>query len=302
MKKRLTINQFIDKARNIHGDKYDYNKSIYIKSQSKLIITCPKHGDFYITANSHLNGVGCTRCNGRIVHNTESFIAQGKLIHGDKYNYENSIYVSSQLPIKIICVNHGLFEQTPNNHLSGSGCPRCTGKFKTTHDFINQAKKIHGERYDYSKSNYTLWNVKLIVICKKHNEFLITPNNHFYGKGCPKCSSSKGEIVIENYLDKNNVEYIKNKRFVDCKFIKPLPFDFYIQNKNICIEYDGEQHSVEKYEGIYAGKFTAIQRNDKIKTEFCQQNRIRLIRIPHHKFNEIESIIDTELKFVVDYL
>jgi|SRR5690606_5502844 len=125
MCRRLTTEEFIEKARKVHGDKYDYSKTLYIKSHSKLTITCRVHGDFTQKGNDHLNGSGCRKCGGTRLKTKEQFVSDAVQVHGYKYNYENTVYKGNTVRISIICPEHGEFWQTPSTHLDGSGCPKC---------------------------------------------------------------------------------------------------------------------------------------------------------------------------------
>lgn len=130
--KRLTKNEFINKAKKILGEEhYEFFKTTYVNIKTKTIITCKVHGDFLATPfNVLYKGCGCPLCSGMNISlkktlTTEEFIKKAKTIHGDKYNYSRVNYVNSRTKIKIICPVHGVFEQTPNNHLRGCGCPLC---------------------------------------------------------------------------------------------------------------------------------------------------------------------------------
>lgn len=122
--------KFKNRASVIHNDYYDYSKSEYINSRSKIVITCPVHGDFTQNANSHLLGNGCAKCGftrtaDSIASTTGEFIKKARLVHGDSYDYSNVSYNRSNLKVSIICRKHGKFLQSPNNHLTGYGCSKC---------------------------------------------------------------------------------------------------------------------------------------------------------------------------------
>ena len=193
--KRNTTEEFIEKAKKVHGNKYDYSKVEYIDKLTPVIIICPKHGEFTQTPDTHLNGSGCQKCGMEKSKKTavsqklttEKFIEKARKIHGNKYDYSKVEYVNSHTPVKIICKIHGEFEQTPTNHLCGKGCPICSGKNMTTEQFIKKARIIHGDRYDYSKVVYINSTTKVCIICPEHGEFWQSPNNHLDGKGCYFC-------------------------------------------------------------------------------------------------------------------
>ena len=128
--KLKTIEQFIIDAKSIHENKYDYSLVDYKQSHTKVKIVCPTHGEFEQSPNDHLSGKGCPKCKGdksRILNqsNTEEFLTKANLIHGAKFDYSLVDYKNARIKVKIICPIHGVFEQTPNNHLSRRGCPKC---------------------------------------------------------------------------------------------------------------------------------------------------------------------------------
>jgi superfamily II DNA or RNA helicase len=183
--KDYVIKQYIE----VHGNIYDYSLLKYNGENYKVKIICKKHGVFEQKSNAHKNGSKCPECVGGIKKdNTESIIRKFKKIHGDIYDYSLVDYINSKNNIKIKCKNHGVFLQTTNSHLNGSNCPKCSGNFKFDSDEIkNEFKKIHGNKYDYSKVNYFNSKTPVVIICKKHGEFLQTPSSHKKGKNCPKC-------------------------------------------------------------------------------------------------------------------
>jgi very-short-patch-repair endonuclease len=224
---------------------------------------------------------------------TDSFLIKAKNVHGDKYYYSLVDYKGSLKKIKIICKEHGVFETNTSTHLKGSICPKCfLNKLSSnTEKFLKKAKEIHGDKYDYSLVEYKKNNLKVDIICKKHGLFKQTPNNHLFNNGCPICKESKGEKEISKILKNKNINYLMEYKFDDCKNIIALPFDFYLPNYNICIEYDGQQHF--KVIEIWGGKDGLERRkeNDKIKTEYCKQNNIELIRIRYNE-NINEKMIE----------
>lgn len=130
MPKKLTTEEFINKARKIHGDKYDYSKAQYTKSNIEVIITCPIHGDFKQTPNKHLIGHGCDKCGKETAHNKlrktqEQFINECKQIHGNRYDYSITKYNGSSDYINVICPIHGAFTLQANHHIEGQGCSKC---------------------------------------------------------------------------------------------------------------------------------------------------------------------------------
>lgn len=214
--------------------------------------------------------------------NTNVFMERAKLIHGDKYSYSLSEYINSKTKIKIICSEHGIFEQTSDKHINNEqGCPKCVGKNKNTNEFILESKIIHNNLFDYRLFEYNGTHIKSKIICPKHGIFEQDPHNHLKGKGCPICKESKGEKQISEILTNSFIKFIRQYRFFNCKDKKPLPFDFYLPDYNICIEFDGRQHfeSIPNWGGEKT--FFEIQKRDKIKEQYCKINDIKLIRVKY---------------------
>jgi very-short-patch-repair endonuclease len=303
--------KFIEKARKIHGDTYDYSEVDYISAKTPVKIICPIHGVFLQKPNDHLNGNGCQECGkdrltGRpSTVTTSSFLKDVKKIHGKKYNYDKTIYDGYKNDVIVTCPKHGDFLIKPGNLLKGSGCKKCAfekiAKDRTwdTEDFIENAKEIHGNTYDYSITDYKSIRVPVKIICPIHGEFTQKPFVHLNGSGCQKCQESKGEKFVSNLLKKNNINFESQYKFTDCtnkvegKYCRKLPFDFYLPKNNVCIEYDGAQHYIPVWGEDDLKK---VQNNDKIKNQYCKKNGIKLIRIPYTmKKEDIEPYILQEL-------
>ena len=158
-----------------------------------------------------------------------------------------------------------------------------------TNLFIIKANIKHHNKYNYSKVKYVDSKTKVEIICPEHGSFLQSPNNHLSGNGCPLCNISHGEKMISSILTDLKIEYIREYIFSDCINIKPLRFDFYLPEYNICIEYDGVQHfkPILFWKGEEGFKITV--QNDLIKNEYCSKNKIKLLRIKYTEKN-IENI------------
>jgi hypothetical protein len=195
--KKLTPIEFIQKAKEVHGDKFDYSNSNYKNSATKVEIICPIHGSFYQTPNSHLQGIGCKKCGHDSVSNKlsrkqDEFIKLVEKKHNGKYSYEKTKYVDAHTPIIITCPIHGDFKSTPNKHFRGGGCAKCAGKYLDQDYFIELAKEIHGDKYDYSKVFYQGGKTPVEIICPQHGSFMQAPGNHINSKqGCPICGTEK---------------------------------------------------------------------------------------------------------------
>lgn len=298
----MDTEEFIEKSRWIFGDKYDYKKVNYLGLYKKVIISCKIHGDFIQLPSNHLKGFGCAECSGNKKMTKEEFVKKSIFKHGDKYIYELVEYSNSETKVKIVCKTHGVFEQTPYQHLHSGGCAVCIGNNKlTTLDFINLSKKTHGEKYIYDKVIYKNNKTKIEIECPKHGIFKQTPNHHMRGIGCPVCKSSKGEIEISKILEENNINHARQFKFENLKHINNLIFDFAIFDKNsnlkLLLEYNGIQHyKISDYFHKNEKDFKLSKKRDSIKRKYCKTNNIDLIII---KYNEN---ISSKLKKIIDEL
>ena len=297
---------FLNQAIKIHGDNYDYSlsKIDYEGAFKKVRIICKKHGEWRQTPDNHINDKkGCYYCgleklSKHFSRTQDEFITLANNVHNNKYDYSEVIYKGADEKIKIICKKHGIWEQTAHSHLKGHNCPKCTGNIPLTKkEFVDRARNIHGDIYDYSLSNYINAHTKVLIKCKEYGVFKQTPTDHIHsnGKGCSKCVESVGERFIRLFLEKNNIEYIYQKKFDDCKFVKQLIFDFYLPKQNILIEYDGIQHFEPL--SIFGGE-KAFQKQlikDDIKNVYCKDMSIKLLRINFDKLNHIEEILIDEI-------
>jgi hypothetical protein len=294
-RRKLTTEQFIEKAKKIHGDKYDYSKVEYINNRTKICIICPIHGEFWQIANSHLQGEGCKECGMELkaknkTLTTDKFIEKAKKIHGDKYDYSKVEYKSANQNVCIICPLHGEFKQKAILHLIGHGCPKCglersANKRKLTREeFIEKAKKIHGNKYDYSKVKYDGMLKKVKIIChvkkrngEEHGEFLQEPHNHLKGNGCPICRHSSLERIVEEELQKNSIKFIHHADSKLFPWLKKQHLDFYLPEHNIAIECQGEQH-FSKYRFEKDDEKLKIRNElDRNKNKLCKENNIKII-------------------------
>ena len=304
------LEKFIDKACLKHSNKYDYSKVNYINGITKVEIICPIHGSFWQQPGTHLQGAGCPKCGGVYRYDTKSFIEAAKKIHGDKYDYSKVEYKNAHTKVEIVCPIHGSFWQSPNSHISSvnkCGCPQCSmnryptsGRFKkrSFEDVIEAAKKIHGDKYTYDPSTFKNMHTPMEIICPDHGEFWQAPSTHIHGKaGCPACRESKGERAIRLWLTKHKVKYEAQKSFPGCANVKPLHFDFYLPDYNMCIEFDGLQHFIEDDFYTKVNKLDYIQHCDSIKTDYCKNNNIRLLRIPYNELNRVNKILKEEVKW-----
>jgi hypothetical protein len=206
MPKRLTTEEFVKKSQEMHGDKYDYSSVSYTNNSTAVDVVCKIHGKFSQRPIHHLNGFGCSECSGKKQLNSETFIGRAVKIHGDEYDYSQISYKNANTPVKIICKKHGTFLQGTNKHLSGSGCFKCYGKPTSgVGEFICRAKKVHGDKYDYSNVKYTSSHKKIKIVCLVHGPFIQAAYSHLNGRGCPEC----GKEIYISKPEREFLDYIK---------------------------------------------------------------------------------------------
>jgi hypothetical protein len=295
---QYTTEEFIEKLKKIHKNKYDYSLTKYLNSKSDIEIICNKHGIFKQKASTHLSGAGCGLCCGGRLLTKEEFLLKANLKFNNKYLYNLFDYINLKSIIEVTCPIHGNYKTTATNHLNKKyGCPSCSniirGQNKTTslETFLSRAKEIHKDKnYDYSLIKMGTAHTKIKIICPHHGIFIQSINNHIRGQNCPFCDRSKGEEIIDNFLIDKNYDFIKEKTFEECVYKRILFFDFYLPEYNLCIEYDGEQHfkPIEWFGGEIAFKESLLR--DEIKNKYCKDNDINLLRIPYTDKNIIKTL------------
>lgn len=295
--------------------KFDYNKvkkyieqyeyvlisKQYINTHKKLEIKCPKGHIFQMSFNNFKKGQRCPICSrenqNRIPKNpnnkkhSQKYIEE--LVEARGYKLLEP-YVNKRTKLKLTCPNGHYHEIRLDSFQNGSGCKQCM-KEKMTNDIQYVIKNIEKNGFKLL-SKYRRGNEPITLQCEKGHIFESTYDrivNH--GCGCPICLESKGEKVIRKFLMKNNIDFKQEYKFKNCKLHKELPFDFYIPSLNIAIEYDGIQHfEIISHFGGLDG-FIERKIRDTIKTIYCKENDIKLIRIPYWDFDNINKILNKEL-------
>lgn len=243
--KRLTTEEFIKRAINIHGDRYGYSKVVYINARTKVCIICNKcHKEFWQLPSSHLSGKGC-KCNHQLLK--EDILNRFHEVHHEDYDYSDSDIEGVTKKIKIKCNRCGnVFYQTPDSHIRGCGCPKCSKTNIVKYDpktlqkeFETKAQQVHGLKYSYGQ--YIKSSEKIEIKCNEcGHAFYQTPSNHLSGKGCPNCKRKKLSViksltltdfinksnsVHNNYYDYSESEYINNYTLI--KVICPIHGEFW---------------------------------------------------------------------------
>ena len=296
---KLTTKQFIARAKEIHGELYDYSKVDYQGLSKKVCIICRDHGEFWTSPACHLNGHQCPQCSGVQKITVPIFIERCTERHNGKYDYSNVQFDSLQDFVKIICPEHGEFWQRANVHYRGYGCPICGGsKRLTNEEFIEKAKLVHEDKYDYSKVQYKNTATKVCIICPEHGEFWQTPNNHLFGAGCPTCPESNMEGEIRHLLLSNNIAFEQEKGFVWLKYNRHMFLDFFLPEYGLAIECQGRQHFFPSR--LFGGEefYKLTIERDTIKKKLCEEHGIRIlyfsnvhIDYPYHVFESMRLLL-----------
>ena len=310
--KRMDSDDFISRAISIHGEKYDYSKVEYKNNNTKICIICPEHGEFWQRPSTHLNGCGCYKCGRSVTGDSlrgdlNSFIKKSISRYGDKFIYGKSQYKSATSDIVITGPIHGDFTTTPNAFLCQEhGCPMCAKEHviksntMTQSEFIEKAKIIHGDLYDYSLVKYIGCDDKVEIVCPKHGVFKQTPYRHLRGAKCPNCESSHGETFIRMYLSSKNVRFIQQypiQLSVKLFSRNNVRVDFYLPDHNTIVEFNGIQHY--KYTPFFhrnEDDFNRQKERDYRLKKYCNEKQISLIIVKYNQIDKIDKILDRELK------
>ena len=237
---------------------------------------------------------------------TEEFQERLNEIYGNQF-VVLSEYINNITKIDILCNKCKNIIKKQQVKMTGStkeGCYICSGKnhYKTKETLQKEVDKKFPNTYkiigEYVKARQPLTVNKLSC----GHTYNITPDNLLRGKGCPYCSNKQSHYmdIVESFLDANNIEYVKEKRYEDCKYIRVLPFDYYLPKYNMCIEVDGEYHYPDNPMYINnQGAYEEVRIRDNIKTQYCKDNDIKLLRLPYYKKSEFEKILKENLIDIV---
>lgn len=318
--KKLTKEDFINKATYVHKGYFTYEHCDFTKVSSPVTVTCPLHGDIIVKASNHLNGANCKKCQLEGVKHeiqrlpqvnkstrkltTEDFIQRAKEFWGDRYVYdENTKYEKANKPLIITCREHGQFSITPNHFLSGRGCPYCgKNKKKTTEEIVNEIKEAQPySDYDYSYVEYRGIHKNITLKCNKCGTiFSNAPSNLItYKNGCPGCNASQLELEMKDFLKRNNILFVEQKTFDWLKHKSNLKLDFYLSEYDVAIECQGIQHFKDV---CFDGKTSSLLENqtrDKTKKELCNQNNVKIyyysnfhIEFPYYVYEDKETMLN----------
>lgn len=218
--RKLTQEEFLARLPQEILDKYSFEKVVYTKSRDKVIVTCPHHGDFTITAGGLIQGEGCPYCAGNKKLSTEEFLERSLKAHGNLYLYDKVAYTGTANKVTITCRVHGDFEQNAGSHMNGRGCPWCdTSRQLTKEEVIGRSVKQHGNKYDYNRVVFCSTKQKIEIGCPIHGWFWQTPEEHINGSGCKKCANTLGgfnrriplEVFVRDAIESHRASYDYSK-------------------------------------------------------------------------------------------
>ena len=307
--RKVDTKEFIRRAKKLHGNKYDYSHVDYVgplRARIHVKIKCKKHGFFDQDPRNHLRGRGCRLCSfENAIKTNKQFITDAKKVHGKTYGYNKVDYKNSYTKIKIECKTHGFFSLTPNHHLSGaSGCRKCATEVqkhkytKSREQFITDAKKVWGNKFNYSHVDYVNNKTHVKIKCEIHGFFHQRPLHHLRCQGCYNCVdrlNSKGAQAIELFLKQTKIDYERERRFPDLKSKRSLPLDFWLPKLKTIIEFDGQQHTKISFYSKTKDELLTIQKRDDIKDKWAKKHQYKMIRISYKQLKNINKILTMEV-------
>ncbi len=309
----MNTEDFIRKAKAVHGDKYTYDKCVYTRSVDKVTITCPSHGDFTQSARAHLRSSGCSECGRQrqiesATLNTTDFVSKAKDVHGERYDYSQTDYTESRAEVLIICRVHGSFRQISANHLQGNGCKKCSSlttavavsaaNRSNTTDFVEKAQQKHGDLYGYEKVEYETCQQKVTLVCRTHGDFEITPASHLAGTGCKKCAIATITLSMSNTLedfireakkahgstyDYSKVVYVNNRELIDI----------------VCPEHGTFKQRPRHHTAGHGCQHCSAALISEQKTKYTTESYIELVGRVHKQKYKYTDCIYTGLSFKV---
>lgn len=249
----MSTDEFVAKAKEVHGDRYLYSKTEYRSHRYKVVVTCKVHGDFHQDPSNHLSGHGCPMCahdatGDRTRLQQDDFLRKARAKHGDAYGYELARYTRYGDKATIRCPEHGYFTQIVADHLDGHGCPACGTQiapgapalpFDT---FEARARLVHGDEYQYDREAFSTVRSKVRIKCEQHGWFEQVGANHLNGTGCPFCSISVPHRELLQVIKSLEVSHTSNDRSGIVGYGKsgmPLESDIYLPDHGIAIEVNG---------------------------------------------------------------
>lgn len=274
--RRWSQEDFINKAREIHGDKYDYSLTVYETYHKKVTITCDCGFVFEQEPASHLAGKGCMKCANRYSMTYQDFLD----LAPKDVEYHQDTWVNIKTPMMMTCSEHGDFWLAPQLKLKGYSCEECglgVRRKLTLEDFILKAREVHGDKYNYY--SYVDYTTPVDISCELHGIFKQRPSSHLQGCGCPRCGriSSKPEDILADWFMSRGYEV---KQQYKPSWLVPKSLDIYVPELNLAVEYNGYKfhHSTKNLSSFYDRTYKDPEYH-KDKYLICKDNGIDLVHI-----------------------
>lgn len=307
----MTQEEFIRRCYEKYGNDFDYSLVNYENPKSRIKIKCNTCGQVFEVRADHFlydkrKGC-CPLCKYEFLRKNfsftkEQFVDKAKKLYGDVYDYSSVNYVNMHTPVIIIDRDGNSYSIVPMIFLNGTF--RRKKRIKDTKTergilFIEKSKKIHGNKYDYSKVSYINARTRVKIVCPIHGDFEQKPYHHVSGVGCPYCNRSLGEEKVEKVLKDYNIKFLKQHKLKNENIFCVNNYfyvDFFIPTQNIVIEYNGQQHY--QATGYFGGekKLQYTKERDMALRQYCKEHGIKLIEIPYWDYDNIETILKKELK------
>ena len=290
--------EYIKKAKSIHGERYDYSLVNYVNNKTKIKIFCKRCNEWFEQrADVHLKSCGHKCYKKEILSKeqtltTEEFIKKVEEKFPNKFGFDKTNYINTKTKTLFFCKNcKEYFEQKPAKILLGYGCNKCSlqrsiqNRKLSKEEFLKRCSNIHSNEYNYDLVNFNKTSDKINIKCNKcENYFFQSVASHLSGSGCPYCAKSKGEKELKKFLEEKGIAFIQNKTFDDLKDDRLLSYDFYIEEKNLLIEYNGIQHySYNNYFYKNLHDWHRQLHHDWLKRKYATKNNINLLIIPYWK-------------------
>ena len=290
----ITSEVFIQRARKVWGDRWDYSKTVYHKRTSPITVICRDHGEFQQDVYAHLSGsTGCRLCSGRNL-TTEEYVDRASLVWGDRWDYSNTVYTGATNKVKVECRKHGVFEQIAHIHLRGHvGCQPCLGNVYDNESYIRKVTEVWEGRWDYSNTNYTGSTKPIDIVCKVHGEFRQGADVHSWGhvgcKGCVEVGTSTGEQELLSFIESQGFEAVRNERGI--LPVKSWELDAYLPQLGVAFEYNGVYWHSEKFK----------DRNYHFdKWKMCNEMGINLFQVWEDDWRDRKEIVKRHIRRVLN--
>lgn len=311
MAAKITNEIFLERARKVHGDKYNY-KTPYIKNVIPILIECTKHGDFWQKPENHIyQKSGCPQCgllklSKTFSSNKETFVEKALKVHQNReypYRYPG-VYVNNRVPMEIECTLHGSWMQRPDNHLTGFGCAKCATEYTMNilrlplMDKINKGYLIHDRKYQYHLIDEAKGQLdKVPIVCPVHGTFHQTWSQHLQGRGCRKCSKavSKPETLWLDQLgipsENRQIKIMRGERSKDNRKELFYRVDGIDHSTNTIYEYYGDYHhanpnvfAADKQHALFKCTYGEVYQRTLKREKFIKDSGYNLVTIWDSEF------------------